>query len=96
MSWPGAKRGPIGDPGARIAMEEVNVMTQTVEPALPPVIDLTPEESWAFFDDKAHELLGISGEEFVRRWNAGDYDEIADDGEHSDIMYLAMFLPRDR
>ncbi len=71
-------------------------MAQTVEPLLPPVIELSPEESWAFFDNKARELLGIGAEEFQRRWNAGDYDEIADDGEHSDIMYLAMFLPRDR
>ncbi|MBA2277023.1 MAG: hypothetical protein H0W06_04605 [Chloroflexia bacterium] len=71
-------------------------MAQTVEPLLPPVIELSPEEGWAFFDDKARSLLGISGEEFLRRWNAGDYDEIADDGEHADIMYLAMFRAIER
>ena len=63
---------------------------------LPPVIELTVEESWAFSDHKARTLLGISGAEFHRRWNAGEYDEIADDGDHPDIMYLALFLPRDR
>ena len=71
-------------------------MTSPVKVAEPPVRDLSPEESRAFFDAKARELLGISGDEFVRRWNAGDYDEIADDPAHSDIMYLAMFLPRGR
>jgi hypothetical protein len=67
-------------------------VAETVEPI---VRDLTPEESRAFFDAKARELLGISGEEFVRRWRAGEYDEIADEPPF-DIMYLAMFLPRDR
>jgi hypothetical protein len=38
----------------------------------------------------ARELLGISADEFRRRWNAGEYDEIADDGDHSDITYLAL------
>ncbi len=57
---------------------------------MPPVIELDEEESRRFFDDKARTLLGISGEEFVRRWHAGDYAEIADDPEHPDIMYLAM------
>jgi len=65
-------------------------MTSPVEVAEPPVRDLSPEESRAFFDAKAQALLGISGDEFVRRWNAGDYDEIADDPAHSDIMYLAI------
>ncbi len=51
---------------------------------------MTVEESLAFFDDKARTLLGISREEFHRRWNSGDYDDIADDGDHSDIMYLAI------
>ena len=70
-------------------------MTSPVEVAEPPVRDLSPEESRAFFDAKAQELLGISGDEFARRWNAGDYDETADEPPF-DIMYLAMFLPPDR
>jgi len=73
-------------------------MAPTVEAdlMLPPVRDLSPEESQAFFDEKAQTLLGISGAEFVRRYHAGDYDAILDDPEHSDLMYMAMFLPRDR
>jgi hypothetical protein len=65
-------------------------MTSTVEVTVSPVRDLSPEESRAFFDSKARALLGISGEEFVRRWNAGEYDEIADDPAHSDLMYLVL------
>jgi hypothetical protein len=71
-------------------------MATTTDIELPPVQELTIEETRAFFDRMARELLGISADEFRRRWNAGEYDAIADDGDHSDIMYLAMFLPRDR
>jgi hypothetical protein len=76
--------------GAIIARKEVRVMASPVEVAAPLGRDLSPEESRAFFDAKARELLGISGDEFMQRWNAGDYDEIADDPAHSDIMYLAI------
>lgn len=54
------------------------------------VIDLNPEESKAFFDAQVESLLGISGDEFLRRWHAGDYDETADLPGNSDIIYLAM------
>jgi len=72
------------------------MMATTADIDLPQVQELTVEETRAFFDRMARELLGISAHEFRRRWNAGEYDAIADDGDHSDIMYLAMFLPRDR
>lgn len=56
----------------------------------PSVIDMDVEQSRQFFDDKARTLLGISGEDFLRRWHAGEYAEIADDPARSDIMYLAL------
>jgi len=57
---------------------------------LPPIVYLNAEESRAFFDDMVRKLLGIGAEEFERRWHAGEYDEIWDDPDHSDIGYLAM------
>lgn len=57
---------------------------------LPPIQVLNAEEWRAFVDDKARTLLGIGFEEFERRWHAGEYDEIWDDPDHSDIGYLAM------
>lgn len=56
----------------------------------PRVADLDAEEWRAFFDAKARELLGISAEEFLRRWHAGDYDDLADEPGNSDIIYLAL------
>jgi hypothetical protein len=51
---------------------------------------LTPEQSRAHFDELTYELLGISGDEFTRRYDAGRHDDILDDPYHSDLMYLAM------
>ena len=54
---------------------------------------LNAEEERAMFDAAARELLGISGEEFLRLLDAGAYDEVMDDGTNPDIAYLAMLSP---
>lgn len=54
---------------------------------------LSPEEGRRFFDEQAHKLLGVSGEEFLRRWDAGEYDSTADDPDHPQVMRLAMLIP---
>ena len=59
---------------------------------LPPVLVMTPEERRAVFDRQARRRLGISGEEFLRRWNAGEYEHTADLGEPG-VMDVVMLLP---
>jgi hypothetical protein len=56
---------------------------------------LTPEEEWHVFDHQARRLLDMSGEEFLRRWNAGEFDAIADTSGHRQIMVVAAFIPHD-
>jgi len=51
---------------------------------------LDVEEERQAFDEQARELLGISGEEFLRRLDAGVYDDVCDDIEHRDVMYLTL------
>lgn len=51
---------------------------------------LDAEEERAFFDEQARAMLGISGAEFLRRLDAGEYDAIADDPAYPDVMYLIM------
>ena len=63
---------------------------EAVDPSLPPMRLLTISESQAFFDDMVRRRLGISGDEFVRRYYAGRYDDILDDPHYSDLLYLAM------
>lgn len=68
-------------------------MTATHEQTGNQIHWLSAEESQALFDERARQLLGISGAEFLRRWDAGEYDAIADDPEHPEIMRLAMLIP---
>lgn len=53
----------------------------------------TPEEGRELFDYQARELLGLSGDEFLRRWDAGEYQDIADAPGHRHIMRLVMLIP---
>lgn len=43
------------------------------------------------FDERAQRLLGMSGEEFRRRWEAGELDPNDDN-----VLRLAMLLPLGR
>jgi len=54
------------------------------------VRDLSPEESRELFDQAARYYLGISGEEFIRAWEAGEYD---DDPDRPEVMNVVMLLP---
>ncbi len=52
--------------------------------------DLTLEEGRDLFDRKARQYLGVSGDEFIRRLEAGEYGDPDDD---SRVMRLVMLLP---
>ncbi len=60
------------------------------EQALPEVVWLTPEEGRAVFDEDARSFLGISGDEFIRRLDAGEYDAIEEDETGRQIVRLLM------
>lgn len=54
--------------------------------------ELSYEEGQKLFDAKARRRLNISGEEFIRRWDAGEID--FDDPEtHIAVVELWMMLP---
>jgi hypothetical protein len=54
---------------------------------------LTPEEARAVFDYQARQLVGLSGDEFMRRWNAGEFHEQFDLPGHEDLTQLVMLMP---
>ena len=60
----------------------------TQEPEIPEVQVLTRAESRAYFDRQARELMGMSGTEFLRRLDAGEFDDIIDDIDHPEIGIL--------
>lgn len=52
--------------------------------------ELTPDEARDLFDGRARYHLGISGEQFVKRWSNGHY---ADRTEDPHVISVAMLLP---
>lgn len=55
---------------------------------LPPVVELTLEEGIALLDRQARTYLGMSGDEFIRRWEAGEID----DPDRSDVLRVASLI----
>jgi hypothetical protein len=53
------------------------------------VREATAAEGRELFDSRARELLGISGQEFLRRWDDGEYQESTD----PDVSTLAVLMP---
>ena len=60
---------------------------------LPPIHHVTPAEGREMFDDAARKIMGMSGEEFIARWEAGEYDDIFDKYGHRHIGMLAGLNP---
>jgi hypothetical protein len=52
--------------------------------------ELTREEGLALLDREARRYLQMSAEQFIKAWEAGDFDE---DPDRPDVMYVAMLLP---
>jgi hypothetical protein len=54
---------------------------------------LEEDEGRAFFDALARRLMGMSGEEFLRRYNADEFNDVLNDPEHRGVMKLVMLRP---
>ncbi len=71
-----------------------NPTTRTAAPdaaaqELPPIRELSLEETRAYFDAQVRKLLGISGEEFLRRRDSGELEaEYGDPYDPPTIGYL--------
>jgi hypothetical protein len=60
------------------------------------VIELSEDETRALFEERARTLLGMSGEEFLERWRAGEFkDEVENDKVWQVVFLLGGdFAPR--
>ncbi len=63
------------------------------EDGMPPVYTVTPEQGRRLFDEAAQQMIGISGEEFIRRWEAGEYWATADKSGNRRLVYLIGLIP---
>jgi len=76
-------------------------MANTIEKLLPEDADattgendehleyLSDEEARKIFDEAARYYMGISGDEFLRRWDAGEWQ---DDPDHAPVMQVVSAL----
>jgi hypothetical protein len=64
-----------------------------VSDEIPGIHFVTPEEGEAIFDRQARKALGISGAEFLRRWDCGMYRPVPDTPEGRKIGRLVMLIP---
>ena len=53
------------------------------------VVEASPEEGKAMLDRAAREVLNISGEDFLAKWDAGEYK----DSDDPAITRVAMLIP---
>lgn len=53
------------------------------------IVEVSPEEGWRMLDRQARKYLNLSGEEFVRRWEAGEID----DPDRTDVLRVAFLIP---
>lgn len=60
---------------------------------VPGVYELSDDEGRRLFDTKAQELLGISGNEFLQRWDDGEFQPIPDTAEGWKVGELSMLMP---
>lgn len=57
------------------------------------VRSLTPQQARELLDRRARHYLQMSGDEFLRAWDAGEFDDAPDRPE---VMRVAMLLPLGR
>jgi hypothetical protein len=55
-----------------------------------PIKELTVEEGRKLLDKQGRRYLRMSGDEFIRRWEAGEFD---DNPDRPEVMRVAMLLP---
>lgn len=58
------------------------------------VLEMSREEGREMIDRQARRYLDMSGEEFIRRWDAGEFGDPDDRSENPPaVMRLGMLLP---
>ena len=51
------------------------------------------EEALAYFEREIQRLMGMSGAEFIRRYEAGEYEDLEDIPETRHVLKAAFLIP---
>lgn len=69
-------------------------MAQTVEETTQHLPTVLPEElAIAMVDQEARRVVGVSGDAFLERWDAGEFRDVADTPEGRKLMFLILLIP---
>jgi hypothetical protein len=74
------------------AAEEAS-MALTPDQATSETRFLDDDESHQYFDRQARRLMDMSGEEFIRKYDAGEFNAELDGPQHRELAKLIMLLP---
>jgi hypothetical protein len=77
----------------RISGRSLTGDASAINGSIPGVHVTTDEEGRALFDRQAQKALSISGNEFLRRWDGGEYRHVRDNAEGRKVRRLAMLIP---
>ena len=73
---------------------KIDTSVEIEDAELPPMVELSRDEWRVMFDKQARARLGVSGAEFVRRWEAGEVPDCEYPGwNHNDIVALVLMIP---
>jgi hypothetical protein len=74
--------------------EEVPAVALTLDKTTKKISSVLPlEQAVALFDGEARRLAGMSGDAFLKKWDAGEFRDLGDTPEGRKIAYLAMLVP---
>ncbi len=59
----------------------------------PEVVFVSPEDGRRMFDEVAREWAGMSGEEFIRRYEAGEYADMVESEDNRYVVDLVLLIP---
>ena len=68
-------------------------MAETIEQIETRIKWLSDEEAHAIFDREARRVMGMSGPEFLQRYDAGEFAHAHEDGENLALMSLEFLIP---
>ena len=85
LGWTRTSRAFAESEESGMAAEHIDHHEQIAQ-----VEQFTDEEARALFDRAAWRYLNMSGEEFVQRYDAGEYDE---DPDRPRVMRMILLLP---
>jgi hypothetical protein len=68
------------------------VMSTTEREPIEGVQYISAAEAREVFDYQARKLMGMSGEEFLRRWDEGEFRDLFDKRGHEDLTHLVLMM----